>query len=156
MNSQIAVVGVGNPFRGDDGAGWAVIDGLKKKKLEQISLWKNRADLAELLEIFERNSIVYIVDACLIDAPVGFWQRIDALNEPIPDPTPTSTHGFSLCQIIALAGNLHRLPAQLIFYVISGKSYQMSNSLSHPVSQAVCQVTNEIYSEIKKCTKHMS
>lgn len=148
------VVGVGNPYRGDDGAGWAVIDELSKT-LDAKFLLKSRADLGDFLEIFSSHSIVYIVDACLSDAPIGSWRRIDALQEEIPPERPqTSTHGLSLSQIFALAKNLHQLPSQLTLYVIAGKEFQMKDCLSPPIQAAVQEVAQEIWQEI--CTKNTS
>jgi hydrogenase maturation protease len=152
--NNVCVVGVGNPFRRDDGAGWAVIDEIEKRKIAHVELRKNRADPADFLDIFSRYSIVFVIDACMMDAPLGSWQRIDALNDPIPsERAQTSTHGFSLSQIIALGQTLRQLPSQLILYAINGKSYRISHALSLEVARAIPRVTQEILREIHQCMK---
>ena len=150
------IVGVGNPYRGDDGAGWAVIDELEKM-VDSKYLLKSQADVGELLDIFSRWPIVYIVDACLAKAMPGSWQRIDALQESIPqERAQTSTHGFSLSQTIDLAKALHQLPKQLIIYAITGKTYLLKDLLSTPIAQAIHPVAKEIFQEMQTCMKNSS
>lgn len=144
------VVGIGNPYRGDDAAGWVVIDALAKKALD-IPLIKQRGDVAELLDIFSRFAHVYLVDACIgIDA----WQRIDVHQTPLVlENHPTSTHGFSLSQAIALAKNLSMLPKKIIIYAISGEQYAMSDGLSPSTNKMIAEVIDAILKEIHSCTK---
>lgn len=150
------VAGIGNPYRGDDGAGWAVIQELEKTADPKF-LRKCRADAGELMEIFKSCPAVTIVDACLADAPSGSWRRIDAIEEAIPpERSQTSTHGFSLIQIIDLAKTIRQLPDQLIIYAIAGKEFRMQNRLSAAVSQAVMEVAQTIDREIQICMKNTS
>lgn len=140
------IVGIGNPYRGDDGAGWAVIEALEKT-LDQKYLRKSSGDVGELLEIFSSFSSIYLIDACLADASFGAWQRIDALQEIFIKEKATSTHGFSLSQTIHLAKTLQQLPKKLIIYAIAGSKYQMSRGLSSRVQKAILEVAQEIIKE---------
>ena len=154
---DIAVVGIGNPFRGDDGAGWAVIELLEGKLPHETALVKQRGDMAQLLDIFSSHPIVYIVDASLGDGPVGSWQRIDALQQPLLiEDLHTSTHGFGVAQAIALAHTLQQLPSRLIIYAIAANRYHMDNALSHAVAQAVPAVALAIIEEVTTCMKKAS
>jgi hydrogenase maturation protease len=151
---ETIIVGVGNPFRSDDGVGWAVIDALHGKVPPEVHLSKQRGDIAELLSVFARFPIVYLIDACQKSTPVGSWQRIDALRQPLfDDNEQTSTHGFGISQAIALAENLQQLPAQLIIYAISANMYQMNKGLSEPVAQSIPLLTKAIIQDIQSCTK---
>ncbi len=142
------IIGVGNPLRGDDGAGWAVIDHLVHKIHPEIQLSKQRGDIVELVEVFANYATVYLVDACSMEAPAGTWQRIDGLCESLPaENAQTSTHGFGIAQAIELARNLNALPSKLIVYAIVGQEYAMSDSLTAPVVEAVKQVADEILKE---------
>lgn len=149
------IVGVGNPFRGDDGAGWVVIDRMDKRvKGSLIKLVKMRGDIGDLLEIFERYQKVYLVDACSSEELGGNWKRIDVHQEALPDESgQTSTHGFGISQAIALAKNLGLLPKQLILYVIPGINYSISNTLSESVLKNIEGVIEAILSEeeIQSC-----
>lgn len=151
---DIIIVGIGNPYRGDDIAGWAVIDGLQKIAGTALKLVKQQGDIAELLEIFARHKSVYLVDACRSGELSGTWQRIDVHQQPIPpDNARTSTHGFSVSQAIALAKNLDQLPNKLILYAISGDNYSISSNPSPAVSKSIDSVIKAIFNEedIQSC-----
>lgn len=147
---NLIVVGIGNPYRGDDGAGWAIIDGLKKKLSPAIELVKQRGDIAELIDIFAQYNTVYLVDAYQSHALMDSWKRIDIHQEPIPDEQPqTSTHGFSIAQAISLAKNLDQLPKKLILYAIKGDNYTISDHLSPSVAKSIDEVMEAILKEIQ-------
>jgi hydrogenase maturation protease len=142
MNDTI-VVGIGNPFRGDDGAGWAVIDALEAKNIN-VPLCKQRGDIAELLDVFAQYSNVYLVDAC-----TGVNVRIDVQEQSIPEDNPqTSTHGMGIAQAVALAKNLNLLPKKLILYAIAGKNFNIGDPLSPSLDLEINRVANAIEGEI--------
>lgn len=147
--ADIIVVGIGNPYRGDDAAGWAVVDALRRAAGAAVELVKERGDAAVLLDIFARYDHVYVVDACrTAAADVGAWQRIDVRHQPIGEESPqTSTHGFSVSQAISLAENLNLLPEKLILYAINGGDYSLSEELSPAVADSVDSVTKAILNE---------
>lgn len=152
--NNIAIVGVGNPFRGDDGAGCAVIDVLSEKMPPSITLRKTNGDIAELLDLFTQYATVYIIDACQGDGLPGSWQRINALTDNIPlDAKQTSTHGLNVSQAIQLATHLKQLPSQLIIYTIASDNFTIQTSVSWPVSQAISKVAQAIEKDIQKCMK---
>lgn len=154
--SDILVVGIGNPYRGDDGAGWAVIDTLEGKVPSRVRLSKIRGDIAELMDVFENYSTVYLIDACSMNSPPGFWQRLDVHTDPILlDNAQTSTHGLNLSQAIALAKTLDQLPSKLIIYAINGDHYNVGATLSPSVAGVIGIVAQNLLNEgdIQTCTK---
>lgn len=145
---NIGLIGIGNPFRSDDGVGWAVIDALEGKIPAPIQLHKSRGDIGELLQFFENYATLYLIDACIGDGPVGSWQRIDALQQPLLlEKTQTSTHGLSISQAISLAKTLNQLPSKLYLYAIHGQYYNINNTLSLPVAKAVTEVVKSLLKE---------
>lgn len=153
--AEIIIVGIGNPYRGDDAAGWIVIDRLKEALGLAVHFVKLRGDIAELIDIFTKYKTVYIVDAISSKLPVGSWQRIDLHKQPIKDDNPqTSTHGFSISQAISLAQNLDSMPNQLILYGISGVNYNVVESLTPSVAKGIEGVVQAILKEedIQSCT----
>jgi hydrogenase maturation protease len=152
---DIVVVGVGNPFRGDDGAGWAVIDSLEEKVNGLVHLEKLRGGSAELLDIFSKYSKVFVVDASFSDASAGEWERIDAIRQQLPEEnSQTSTHGLGLAQSVALAKNLDMLPTKLIVYAIAGDHFNISDKLSPAVEKVVEKVAEALLheEEVYQCT----
>ncbi len=145
---EIIIIGIGNPYRGDDGAGWAVIDALASTIPPAIKTIKLRGDVVELLDAFANYPAVYLIDACYMDALPGFWQRLDAHCTPLPpERAQTSTHGLGISQAIDLAKALDQLPPKLIIYAINGDHYNMSLTLSPPVAQAIGPVAQSVLNE---------
>lgn len=154
--ADIIVVGIGNPYREDDAAGWAVVDALQEKVNGAVPCSKQRGDIAELMDLFMNYPTVYLVDACRTDATAGSWQRIDVRQNPLPlENAQTSTHGLSISQAVALAKNLDQLPSKLIVYTIAGDHYALSEKLSPAVEQSISHVAQAIYNEedIQLCMK---
>ncbi len=146
--SDIIILGIGNPFRGDDAAGFAVIDRLEGKVKASVDLKKQRGDVSELLDVFAGYKTVYIVDACCADAAAGTWERIDGQLQPLPaENTQTSTHGLGVSQAMAIAKNLGSLPAKLIIYGINGDNFTMNDAMTPAVAQAVEKVAEALLQE---------
>lgn len=147
MSDRI-IVGIGNPFRGDDGAGWAVIDRLNGKLNASIVLSKQQGDIVELLDAFSNYAIVFLIDACHSKNLKNGWQRIDYHRNAIEiESHQTSTHGLNISQAIALAKNLNQLPQKLIIYAIAGENYQMGQMLSESVMKYAEEVAEAILNE---------
>lgn len=152
--AEIIVVGIGNRYRGDDAAGWAVVDFLEGKVAGAVRLDRQRGDIVEMIDIFSNYPNVYLVDACRTDAPEGSWRRIDALAEPLPvEQEQTSTHGFGVSQAVAIAQSLGQLPSRLIVYVITGNQFAISETMSPEVAKAVEETAQAILNEkdIRAC-----
>ncbi len=146
--ADLIIAGIGNPYRGDDGAGWAVIDALLNRVNASVHLRKVGGDIAELLDIFGAYSKVYLVDASFALSSISSWERIDALQQALPEENgQTSTHGLGVAQAVAFAKNLDLLPAKLIIYAIAGGHFEMSDGLTPVVAQAVSLVTEALLHE---------
>lgn len=142
------IVGVGNPYRGDDKAGWEVIDRLEKKVHETIHLAKKGGDFCDLLEIFSAYKNVYLIDACQGKNLGDRYIRIDAKQSKIPlDANQASTHGLGVAQAIALAENLKILPEKLIIYALPGKRYSISDNISSHMDKMIDEVIEQLLKE---------
>jgi len=155
---EVAVVGVGNRFRGDDGAGWRVIDALEKKVTSGVKLLKVGGDIAEMVDLFARYPVVFLVDAYAATGSQEGCHRIDLLREPLTvENRPTSTHGFTCKEAFELAKILGGLPSKLTLYAIPGRNFTFSEGLSpsvvEAVDQIVCALLNE--EEIHACMKQV-
>lgn len=145
MNS-VAVIGIGNPFRGDDAAGLQVVDGVKKAISTGIDFFEIRGDMTSIIEHLSTFQTVFLVDAC--QGETFEWLRIDALREGIPlEHTQTSTHGLGVSQAVEMAKNFGQLPDKLILYVIKGNYFGISHSISSSVEKIIPIVIKEILNE---------
>ena len=135
------VIGVGNAYRGDDGAGPAVIAMLRTEELPGARLLECDGDCSALLDAWQGTDAVVLIDAVSSDAPPGTIYRFDALAQALPrEVSFQSTHAFGVAEALGLARALGQLPAYLILYAIEGKSFETGISLSDEVEAAVQKV----------------
>ena len=145
MQPQILLIGIGNEYRSDDGAGLAAIRALKAKGLPGTHFKECAGDGADLIEIWKQAQMVILIDAVSSGAPPGTIYRFDALTQPmLACYSFHSTHAFGVVEAIELARALHVLPACLIIYAIEGKNFTTGMGLSPEVEKAVQQVVERI------------
>ena len=147
--SDTLVIGLGKPWRGDDGAGPAVARGLLDEVRARVRVYEGEP--VGLIEDWAGADAVIIVDAVSSGAPPGTIHRLDPLSEPIPAAlSQGSTHAFGLADTIALAHTLDRLPARLTVYGIEGEHFGAGDALSTPVRAAVEAVRAELLERLGK------
>ncbi len=143
------VVGIGNPDRGDDAAGPAVVQRLRGALGQDIELAEENGETAALLARIERVDAAYLVDACASGAPAGTVMRFDAAATPLPHHTfGLSTHGLGLAEAIELARALGQLPPTCVVYAIEGASFEAGAPLTPAISDAVAEVARRLRAEI--------
>lgn len=147
---SIKIIGVGNAFRGDDGAGVAVARAMQTKGLPGVAVVEATGEGASLIEAWQGVEVVILVDAVHSDTEPGTIYRFDARETPLPTQFfHYSTHAFSVAEAIELARVLDQLPPRLIVYGIEGKTYEAGAGLSLEVAQGVEQVVERIEAEVK-------
>ena len=135
------IVGVGNPLRGDDGAGPAVIRALHRLGLgRSVTLTESGGDAAELLELWDGARQAVVVDAIRSGAPPG---SVHVLGHPgreeLPSLRGVSVHGLGLATAIGLARELGRLPSRLTVIGIEAGRCELGAPMSPPVRAGVIQ-----------------
>jgi hydrogenase maturation protease len=144
------LIGVGNPFRGDDGVGSVVIRRLRSQILPGFTIMEETGDGAELLEAWQGASAVILVDAVQSGAAPGTIHRIDATTEKLPKWfSHCSTHAFGVAEAVELARTMGELPPSLVIYGIEGLDFSAGTSLSPEVAASVPGVVSSILAEIR-------
>lgn len=136
------IIGIGNPDRGDDSVGLMAVrelSGLRTKEL---------ADGSGLLDVWEGESDVIVVDAMRSGAAPGATKRFDAIDGRLPTRSFSSTHSFGLAEIVELGRTLDRLPERLIIYGIEAETLDHGTSVSPAVSKAAGEVVAAIKEEV--------
>ncbi len=142
---HILVIGVGNEYRRDDGAGLVVARKLKGFHFSDILVIESSGDGAELIESWEASSTVVLIDAAKSSAEPGTICRFDATSQPLPmNFSFHSTHAFGVAEAIALARALEQLPSSLIVYAIEGKNFSAGIGLSSEVAEAAERVVEQV------------
>lgn len=148
---DVLVIGVGNVYRGDDGAGLAVIDMLRAKNLLSARLLKSGGDCCDLLDAWQNEETAIVIDAISSGAPPGTLYTFDALAQILPGNVSFhSTHAFGVAEAIALGGLLGQLPATLFLYAIEGKNFTTGVGLSQEVEFAVREVVRRVECDLMK------
>lgn len=141
MTEKTVVIGIGNPLRGDDGIGWAVVEALA----DVADGWGVTAVathqlLPELLDTIHDVSAVIFVDASVNGQPGSV--AVTAV-QPSPDG-PASSHQIGPAVLLAMGVELYgRMPpAHLI--TITGQDFGFHERLSPIVEQAVAETLRQI------------
>ena len=130
------VIGVGNPMRGDDGVGAAVVEVLSTDP--DIETFAFDGDGMELMVLWEGRQNVIIVDATQSDEPAGTIMCFEAHNQELPKNLfRHSTHQFGVVEAVEMARVLGELPERLVLIGVEGGDYDLGEGLSPPVQLAL-------------------
>lgn len=146
------VIGVGNLWRGDDGAGLLVARLLRDGEgstLGPMHICEARGGNMALIEAWAGAGAVFLIDAVLSGAEPGTIHRIELGSEPLPATLfRDSTHAFGVVEAVELARVLGRLPARLVIYGIEGRSFDHGTELSPEVAAATREAAAMIQREL--------
>lgn len=144
----VVVIGIGNPDRGDDGAGAAAAALLRACDLPPwVSIVDGDGDPARLLDAWDGAELAVVVDAVHSHtAPVGHVHRLSVRGgSPVQlAPGAPTSHGLGPGDAISLAAALDRLPGAVLVFAIEGDRFELGDTMSAAVSAGVVQVVDEI------------
>ncbi|OOG25622.1 hydrogenase maturation protease [Thioalkalivibrio denitrificans] len=143
---MVLVIGVGNRWRGDDGAGPAVARALSE--VPGIRVAECTGEPTEIMACWSGQDRVIVVDAVSAGGPPGSIHRFTA-NSPLPVPGRHSSHGMGVAEAVELARSLGELPAQLTIYGIEPDRMTDGEGLSPSVRAAVAVVAAAIIDEVQ-------
>jgi hydrogenase maturation protease len=147
------VIGVGNPWRGDDAAGLAVARRLRGTVPPDVDVLEREGEPTGLVDAWEGADAVWLVDAVVSGAPPGTVHRQDASTQELPvELVSASTHHLGLAEAVELARVLDRLPPQVVFYGIEAASVATGEGLTPEVVAAVDRVAESLREEVARCT----
>ncbi|MFD7815483.1 hydrogenase maturation protease [Streptomyces sp. NPDC059785] len=154
--TRIAVIGVGNEFRRDDGVGRAVVERLRQRAEVRplppgTVLVTCDGDPGRLIALWEGADLVVIVDAAYArPGRPGRVHRLELDAERLEQPSASgaSTHGLGLGEAVELARVLGRLPARLVVLAVEGADGSLGTGLSPVVEAAVEPLAVSVEDEI--------
>jgi hydrogenase maturation protease len=137
---SLLVIGAGNAYRRDDGAGLAVARRLQAL-LTDVRVLVKTGDCLSLLDEWDGIDAVIVIDATMSGARPGTIRRHEATNEPLPAGfSRSSTHTLGIHEAIELARALRRLPRRIVVFGIEGGDFTAGEGLSPEVDAAVDEV----------------
>jgi hydrogenase maturation protease len=144
------VVGLGNDFRNDDGAGLAALRMLRNRNTPGVDAVELRDDLTELLDHLRDVTSAYVIDAVQSESAPGTIHRIDSTKKRLsPADLPRSTHGISLGNLLDLARLQGEMPKKLVIYGIQGERFGYGTAMTPAVQDALSRVVDKICAEIE-------
>lgn len=150
MGEAVVVIGVGNPDRGDDGAGPEALAGLAGRVPAGVRLvTASGADPAALMTAWEGAGRVILVDAMVSGSPPGTVRRFDAAAGPLPaEVRLASTHALGAEAAVEMARALGRLPGATVVYAVEGAAFAPGAGLSPGVRAGVGVAVERILEEV--------
>ncbi len=132
------VIGVGNEFRRDDGAGPAVIGRLRGRVPAGVHLVITDGEPTRLIDAWTGAALAVVVDAVRAEpAHPGQLHRFVVDRMGTTASRAASSHGFGLDDAIALAVALDRMPGRLIVHAIEAADLTQGTGLTPAVAEAV-------------------
>ncbi|HET8975813.1 MAG TPA: hydrogenase maturation protease [Solirubrobacterales bacterium] len=146
---MLAVIGIGNRFRRDDGAGLEVARRLRESDPAGVEILEQEGEPASLLEAWSHAHEALVIDGVSSGAPPGTLHRFEVAEGPLPvELFSPSTHALGVADAVELARELDRLPGRLAVYGIEGEDFGVGEGLTATVQAAVDQLVAELHEEL--------
>lgn len=146
LTNKKIIIGVGNPFRRDDGIGIAVIEQLRLQKSTAFDIYDGGTDGLALLDVVGQYSEAIIIDAVNMGADPGCVKvfvpaeaLIQIKNEAL------STHGFGLAEMLKFC-ELLNIHTNIRIIGIQPKDIDFGEGLSDEVRAAIPTILSLINS----------
>jgi hydrogenase maturation protease len=154
--TRVVVIGIGNPYRRDDGIGPAVIAGIERCRLPGVTLASSDGEPSQLIEAWSGALLAVLVDAVLCDRPEpGRIHRsvlhpggagVAAVSRRAP---AGSTHGLGIPDAVRLAEALGRVPGRLVVFAVEAASIGFGLGLSPAVAACLPALTGAVLDELR-------
>ncbi len=154
------ILGVGNDWASDDGAGPAVVRRVQKWWNARLRDAKRevgfqvlaRPDLS-LLDLMARYDEVIIVDAVVSGAAPGTLHRQVWEKGMLGDKgvARASSHGFGLRELLQMAASLGKLPTRVELWGVAIASTEPGQGLTPQVARAVDDFAAELLTRLQDC-----
>ena len=135
---RAVVIGVGNEFRRDDGAGPAVVARLLGRAPDGVDLLLSDGEPTRLIEAWAGAAVAVVVDAVRAEPAVpGRLHRLVLRRAGTDEVRPVSAHGLGLDSAIGLAQALGRMPGTLILHAVEAADLGQGPGLSPAVAAVI-------------------
>lgn len=154
MKDQVLVICVGNPLRGDDGAGSEVARLLREARLVGATILERSGEALDLIETWRGAGRVVLVDAVQSLGKPGSVHKFDLTGHPLSPHLSDrharrSTHSLGVAEAIELARALNAMPERLLVYGIEGSSFETGAPLSPEARKATIEVADCVIKEVE-------
>lgn len=141
MSAGSVVIGIGNPYRRDDGIGPAVAAAVDALLLPGVRVLGCAGEMTQILDAWAGAGTAVVIDAALGATP-GRVRRC-TLDEFV-EATPFSSHELSLAKTYELACALDRAPGSLIVVTVDVADTGHGEGLSPVVAAALPEAVDVV------------
>ena len=146
-----AVIGVGNPYRRDDGVGPAVIEALRDRVGRSVTLTVCDGEPTQLLDAWVGTDLAVVVDAVLCEpAEPGRIHRSGADATTAAATGWAGSHALGIPDAIRLAEVLDRAPRRLVVFAVEAADIGFGCGLSREVAAAVPDLVETVLGELRR------
>ena len=148
MTTAAVVIGVGNRWRRDDAVGLEVIDSLRERVDDSVSLVESDGEPTRLLDAFDLAPAVIMVDAVATGAEPGTVHRFTDGELPSQMGIGQSSHLVQLVETIELGKLLGRLPNGLVLVGIEASDFDNGEGMTTAVAAGVQAAVDAVLAEL--------
>ncbi len=143
------VIGVGNPFRGDDGVGPAVLEALRAGPGVPAGtrLVDSDGEPMRTVLAWEGAGLAIVVDGVRTGAAPGTVHRLDP-DRLAASSGPAGTHSAGPGDAVALGRATGRMPDRLVVLGVEVGDVGLGDRMSEPVVAAVTLVADLVMAEL--------
>jgi hydrogenase maturation protease len=154
ITPSIKIIGIGNPFRSDDGIGHYITKQLRKYKLPNVDIIEECGEGTLLMERWNGGKCVIVVDAVSSGSTPGTIHRFDIHTDRIPSNFfHYSSHTFGLAEAIELSQVLGRVPENLIVYGVECNKFDDGEGISEELKNSVGTIIHDIKRDVRSFRK---
>jgi hydrogenase maturation protease len=137
------VLGIGNSWRADDGAGPAVAERLRWLEVYGVTVHALDGEPARIVEAWDGADEAVVIDAAFSPDEPGTIREVTVDRRGSDGPTRRA-HGLGLTSAYELGSALGRLPRRLVVFTIAAEDMSQGLGLSPSVADAVAELAPRI------------
>jgi hydrogenase maturation protease len=149
---KILVLALGNPLRGDDGVGGAVLAALQETAVlpSTITLIDGGTPGLETALTLQGYDKVIVIDAANLGESPGAWRRFSLSDAALIQQAQMNgtLHEADFAEAVALGAALGILPPEMIVYGVQPETIGWETGLSQTVQAIVPVVCQQIRNEL--------
>lgn len=143
------IIGVGNPFKGDDGIGLRLLEEIERKGLpEDVQTFDVGTNSLRVLHVLSDLDKAIILDAVHFGGSPGEYTffrpaEVKSLKES------RGSHNIDLLEILELSKRLNEEPEEIVLMGIEPGSTSLSNDFSPSLKSRIPELTDVLYQKTK-------
>ncbi|MFZ0834851.1 MAG: hydrogenase maturation protease [Mycobacterium sp.] len=146
MTPHVAVIGIGNGFRRDDGVGPAVAAAVEARRIPGVRVLTEAADPVTVLDAWAGARLAVLIDAVVTETPQpGRIHRCTA--DQLAGSPAVSSHAVDVATLLALGEALDRMPDDVVVFAVGAAETGYGPGLTPEVAAAVPRVVDAVVAE---------